>query len=60
MKKAAKWLIVRSVGFHNAKKGQGYVEYLLIIVFIGLAVTAGLIALAGGINNGLSGIAGNV
>ena len=44
----------------ESQEGQGYVEYLLIIVFIGLAVTAGLIALAGGINNGLSGIAGKV
>ena len=55
-----KILIERYVRFRGAQEGQGYVEYLLIIVFIGLAVTAGLVALAGGINNGLSGIAGNV
>ena len=60
MKKISNLLVDRYVRFRGAEEGQGYVEYLLIIVFIGLAVTAGLIALAGGINNGLSGIAGNV
>jgi Flp pilus assembly pilin Flp len=54
------FLLARSVALQESKEGQGYVEYLLIIVFIGLAVTAGLIALAGGINNGLSGIASSV
>ena len=44
----------------ESREGQGYVEYLLIIVFIGLAVTAGLIALAGGINTALNGVAGKV
>ena len=60
MTKISNLMAERYVRFRTAEKGQGYVEYLLIIVFIGLAVTAGLIALAGGINNGLSGIAGNV
>jgi len=60
MTKISNLMAERCVRFRTAEKGQGYVEYLLIIVFIGLAVTAGLIALAGGINNGLSGIAGNV
>jgi Flp pilus assembly pilin Flp len=54
------FLLTRSVALLESKEGQGYVEYLLIIVFIGLAVTAGLIALAGGVNNAFSGIAGSV
>jgi len=60
VKKISNLLVGPLRGFRSSEGGQGYVEYLLIIVFIGLAVTAGLIALAGGINNGLSGIAGNV
>jgi Flp pilus assembly pilin Flp len=54
------FLLRRSVALRQSADGQGYVEYLLIMVLVGLGVTAGLIVLAGGINNGLSGIAGAV
>jgi Flp pilus assembly pilin Flp len=60
MRKMKNFVIARTVTLRKSEKGQGYVEYLLIIVFIGLAVTAGLVALAGGINNAFSGIAGTV
>jgi len=60
MKKVKDLVIARTAPLRKYEKGQGYVEYLLIIVFIGLAVTAGLIALAGGINNAFSGISGTV
>ena len=37
--------------FHNEESGQGFVEYLLIIALIGLAVIVGLSTAANYVNN---------
>ena len=37
--------------FHNEESGQGFVEYLLIIALIGLAVIVGLSEAANYVNN---------
>jgi Flp pilus assembly pilin Flp len=34
----------------DRRRGQGFVEYGFILVFVGVALTAALVALAGGIN----------
>jgi Flp pilus assembly pilin Flp len=36
---------------HREEEGQGMVEYLLIIVFVALAATAGMTSLASSINS---------
>ena len=37
--------------FHNEESGQGFVEYLLIVALIGLAVIVGLQTAANYVNN---------
>jgi len=48
------------VALRDASEGQGYVEYILIIAFVGLAVIAGLTLFAGGVNSALSQLGGQV
>jgi len=40
--------------FHNEESGQGFVEYLLIIALIGLAVVVGMRTAANYVNNAFS------
>jgi Flp pilus assembly pilin Flp len=48
------------VNLREASRGQGYVEYILIIAFVGLAVTAALTAFSGKISDALSAIGGSL
>ena len=41
---------------HREEEGQGMVEYVLLIVFIALAATAGMTSLASAINSAFSGV----
>jgi Flp pilus assembly pilin Flp len=43
------WNLLRE--FHNEESGQGFVEYLLIVALIGLAVIVGLSTAANYVNN---------
>lgn len=47
---ALRWL----VHLHTDEKGQGLVEYLLILALVAFAVTAGMGRLASGINSAFS------
>jgi pilus assembly protein Flp/PilA len=44
---------------HREEEGQGMIEYMLIIVFVALAATAGMSALASAVNSAFSQI-GNI
>ncbi len=41
---------------HREEEGQGMVEYVLLIVFIALAATAGMTSLASAINSAFTGV----
>jgi Flp pilus assembly pilin Flp len=47
---ALRWL----AGLHSEEKGQGLVEYLLILALVAFAITAGMGRLASGINSAFS------
>jgi Flp pilus assembly pilin Flp len=60
MKRIVNGLVRNYVRVLEASEGQGYVEYILIIAFVGLAVIAGLTLFAGGVNSALSQLGGQV
>jgi pilus assembly protein Flp/PilA len=41
---------------HREEEGQGMIEYMLIIVFVALAATAGMTALATAVNSAFTAI----